>query len=69
MPRSTDRIELSWLVTVRWTTLGACVGAMIFGQTALGIDTPLVVVSFALLISAATNVRLHQLARTATALP
>lgn len=69
MPRSADRIELAWLVTVRWTTLAACVGAIVFGQTALGIDTPLVVITIALLISAATNVRLHQLARTATALP
>lgn len=69
MPRSIDRIELSWLVTVRWTTFLACVGALVFGKTGLGIDSSLRNVSAALLIAALSNIWLQQRARVTTALP
>lgn len=63
MPRSTDRIELSWLVTVRWTTLAACVGAIVFGQTALGVEGSQLYSGAALLVVALSNIWLQQAAR------
>ena len=69
MQRTTDRIELSWLVTVRWTTLGACIGALIFGRSALGVEGALLPVAVALLVSACWNVQLLRAARGAITLP
>ena len=69
MPRTTDRIELAWLVTVRWTTLAACVGALVFGQSALGIETSVRYPGGAVLIAALSNIWLQQAARSTKALP
>jgi two-component system sensor histidine kinase RegB len=66
---STDRIELSWLVTVRWTTLAACVGAIVFGRTALGVEGSPLYPGAALLAVALSNIWLHQAARGSKALP
>ncbi len=61
--RPTDRIELSWLVTVRWTTLAACVGAIVFGKTALGVAGSPLYAGAALLVAALSNIWLQRAAR------
>ncbi|MCC7009651.1 MAG: HAMP domain-containing histidine kinase [Acidobacteria bacterium] len=48
-------VTLTWLVTVRWTTLGAGAGAMLAGHRALEVSAPLVPSVALLLASAASN--------------
>lgn len=69
MPRTADRIELAWLVTGRWTSLGACVVALMFGRTALDIPSPIVTLGMALGVSALTNIALYRSARANRPLP
>ena len=69
MPRTADRIELAWLVTGRWTSIGACVAALAFGRTALDISSPVMIIGVALVLSALTNVALYRSARAARPLP
>ena len=65
----TDHIELSWLATVRWTTLAACVAALAFGRTALGLDSALVDVGTGIILAAVSNVWLFTAARRSQTLP
>lgn len=69
MPRSTDRIELTWLVTVRWTSTVASIAGLLFGHSALGVDGPVAVAVLAVAAAAASNIWLHQRTRRATPLP
>jgi two-component system sensor histidine kinase RegB len=69
VPRVTDRIELTWLVSVRWTSVIACVAALWFGERALGIDAPILMAGAAILLSSATNLWLLQQSRRVNHLP
>lgn len=69
MFRVTDRIELSWLVTVRWTTIVACIAALMFGQSALHIETSLVIPAVALTVSTLSNLALLAASRRGRVLP
>lgn len=51
----TDRVGLLWLVTVRWTTLAACVGAIVAGESGLDARVPLVSGTFVLLVVILSN--------------
>jgi two-component system sensor histidine kinase RegB len=55
-PRTpTDPVALSWLVTVRWTTLLAGVGAVVAGRTALQAPVPIVESMALLAVFAVSN--------------
>ncbi len=51
----TDRVGLLWLVTVRWTTLAACVGAIVAGESGLDARMPLVSGTLVLLAVVVSN--------------
>lgn len=63
VPRSADRIELTWLVTVRWTSIAASIAGLLFGHSALGVDGPLAVAGLALIASAVSNLWLYRQSR------
>ncbi len=65
----TDHIELSWLVTVRWTTLAACIAALAFGRTALGLDSAVVDVGVGVTLAVVSNGWLLSAARRPNTLP
>lgn len=65
----TDHIELTWLATVRWTTLAACAAALTFGRTALGLESPLVDAGAGIAIAAGSNLWMLSASRRAQALP
>jgi two-component system sensor histidine kinase RegB len=52
---ATDPVALSWLVTVRWTTLIAGAGAVVAGRTALQAPVPIVTSVVLLAFFAASN--------------
>lgn len=69
MRRATDRLELAWLATVRWTTIAASAVALAFGRSALDIQAPLAGVGVALVLAVISNVRLSIDARRAERIP
>jgi two-component system sensor histidine kinase RegB len=52
---ATDPVALSWLVTVRWTTILAGIGAVVAGRAALEAHVPLAAAAVALGLVAASN--------------
>ena len=50
-----DRVGLVWLVTVRWTTLLACVGAVVAGKSGIDAQVSLSAASGALAVFVASN--------------
>lgn len=50
-----DPVGLSWLVTVRWTTLGAAVAAVLAGRSALAVPVPLGLAFGLLALAALSN--------------
>jgi len=61
---ATDRVGLSWLVTVRWTSLIAVAGAVMAGLTGLQAAVPVELVSVSAGLIAASNVWLMWRIRT-----
>lgn len=52
---ATDRVGLLWLVTVRWTTLAACIGAIVAGESGLDASVPVASGGLVLLVVIASN--------------
>ena len=52
---ATDPVGLSWLTTVRWTTVLACAGAVIAGRNALQVSVPVPMAATALAGCALSN--------------
>lgn len=65
----TDHIELTWLATVRWTTLAACAAALAFGRTALGLESSLIEAAIGIAAAAASNLWMLSASRSARPLP
>ena len=61
---ATDPVGLSWLTTVRWTTVVACAGAVIAGRNALQVSVPIPSAGIALALCIASNVWLMWRVRT-----
>src|SRR5262245_47751425 len=58
-------VALSWLITVRWTTLAAGVGAVVAGRGALQMAVPVAAAATALSVWAGSNLWLMWRARRA----